>query len=492
MGGGNDSGYPNMCRTWMARSHQQLYDDIHTGPGVEGTMTMQDTYARIGSLFAAVDGQIQAGLARIGVAYEGEGSDAAQSGITVLQQWTLDAQTGSQLASGIVAAQADSYTGARDTMPEPVQVTAQDGFFDKVYDFFGGTTAREEQEEQAREAHIRAAQVMSTYDMQSASAVNAMPTFVPPPSVTVEVPPPQQQTSSIESTNGSVSQTGGTVGSGGTATGTIGPVQQASTVSAGSPSGPGEVTIPPPSGGTPAPTPGAGAVAPPVGPPTLPGPTSPSPAPAGTGGQPGLPPLLGGGSGGSYPRPPAGGGGSTVPRLPGTGTPLPPGTAPGTGYPRPGTPGYPGGTGTGTGGYRPPGTGTGAGIPPGGGYRPGAGGSGDYEHTRRPGLNTGGFGPSGFDPDGPGGRGAAGRAGYGVGGLGGADPDGFGPRGGTGASGGRGAFGPGGAGFMQPAAPGSGTEDDKEHRRKYVVETDEYFADDRLVPPPVIGEPRQR
>ena len=42
------------------------------------------------------------------------------------------------------------------------------------------------------------------------------------------------------------------------------------------------------------------------------------------------------------------------------------------------------------------------------------------------------------------------------------------------------------------AAPGSGDEDDKEHRRKYVVETDKYFADDRLVPPPVIGENNQR
>jgi hypothetical protein len=45
---------------------------------------------------------------------------------------------------------------------------------------------------------------------------------------------------------------------------------------------------------------------------------------------------------------------------------------------------------------------------------------------------------------------------------------------------------------MQPAAPGSGGEGDTDHRRKYVVETDKYFADDRLVPPPVIGENTQR
>src|SRR5215213_9862228 len=103
MGGGNDSGYPNMCRNWMAIPHQRLYDDIHTGPGVDGTRATQDTYRRISDLFEDVDRRIMEGLKGIVVAYEGEGADAAQSGIAVLGQWTQDAQTGSRYAGDIVA-----------------------------------------------------------------------------------------------------------------------------------------------------------------------------------------------------------------------------------------------------------------------------------------------------------------------------------------------------------------------------------------------------
>ncbi|HEY3262443.1 MAG TPA: PPE domain-containing protein [Pseudonocardiaceae bacterium] len=446
MGGENNSGYPQMCRNWMAVPHQQLYDDIHTGPGVDGTRTTQDTYARIGELFARVDGEISAGLARLGMGYEGDGSDAAQAGIAVLQQWTQDAQSGSSYAGDVVAFQAEGYATARDTMPEPVQVTAQNGFLDKIYDFFGGTTAREEQELQAREAHVRAAQVMSDYDLQSADAANAMPTFVPPPSVTVDVSPPQAQTASVQPTGATVTQTSGTGTSGGTGT------QGAVSVgwgTGGPGGGPAGVRIPTMPSDTPAPTPGASAPTGPGGPgaPTVAGPVAPAPG---------------------------------------------------------------GGVQPGTGGYRPGGAAA-AGVPP-GGYRPGVGGPGEYEHSRRPGLGTGRFGPGGFDQDGAGARNAAGRSGLGAEGFGARGSGGIGGgSGGTGISGGRVGFGAGGlaeegghagrnpaatthgtaGGFMQPAAPGSGDED-REHRRRYLVETDTYFADDRLVPPPVIGEHHQR
>ncbi|HVK20278.1 MAG TPA: hypothetical protein VM677_02850 [Actinokineospora sp.] len=43
---------------------------------------------------------------------------------------------------------------------------------------------------------------------------------------------------------------------------------------------------------------------------------------------------------------------------------------------------------------------------------------------------------------------------------------------------------------MQPAAAGAGApgEDDDEHVRKYGIDSDDVFGDDRLVIPPVLGQ----
>ncbi|WP_051771095.1 hypothetical protein [Lentzea albidocapillata] len=134
-------------------------------------------------------------------------------------------------------------------------------------------------------------------------------------------------------------------------------------------------------------------------------------------------------------------------------------------------------------GMRPPGgglqgrpPGSGPGMRPGG---PGGGGSG------------GGAGGRGMGPGGMGGA-ASGR---GMGSFGPANPGGSagvmgnGP-GGAGAGAGAGAAGRGaaGAGGMGAGAgAGKGGEEDKEHKSNYLLPTDEFFDDDRMVAPPVIG-----
>src|SRR5829696_1890499 len=185
---GDNHGYPNYCRNWMSIPHPTLYDEIHSGPGPSAMQGTVDTYGQISALFAEVEGDIQTGLAQIGASYEGAGSQAAQSGITVLQQWTGDAQVGSDLAGNAVSSQTLAFSGAQMSMPEPVQVTAQDSIIDQVWDFFGGTTPREEQEAAAREAHLEAARIMSEYDTTTYTAVTAMPAWVPPPPIAVDVP----------------------------------------------------------------------------------------------------------------------------------------------------------------------------------------------------------------------------------------------------------------------------------------------------------------
>jgi hypothetical protein len=134
-------------------------------------------------------------------------------------------------------------------------------------------------------------------------------------------------------------------------------------------------------------------------------------------------------------------------------------------------------------GMRPPGGGQ-AGRPPGGGSgRPPGGGSG-----MRPGGGGAGRGM------GPGGM--AGASGRGMGSFGPATPGGgagvAGPGGGPGGTGagaaGRGGAAGAGAGAGGGAGAGKGGgEEDKEHKSNYLIPTDEFFDDDRMVAPPVIG-----
>lgn len=156
------------------------------------------------------------------------------------------------------------------------------------------------------------------------------------------------------------------------------------------------------------------------------------------------------------------------PNLPGNFDPNRPGNQNRPGFPGPGA--FPPG--------RLPGGG-GQGRPPGGGQ----------------GMRPGGPGAGGGRGAGPGGMGGPGAAGRGMGSFGPASPGGGagvaaaggGPgAAGSGAAGRQGAAGAGAGGGAGAGQGGQGTED-KEHKSNYLVPTDEFFDDDRMVAPPVIG-----
>ncbi|WP_330272856.1 hypothetical protein OG205_39205 [Lentzea sp. NBC_00516] len=159
----------------------------------------------------------------------------------------------------------------------------------------------------------------------------------------------------------------------------------------------------------------------------------------------------------------------------------PPGVLPPGMRPPGGTQGRPPGGGPGMGRGGPGGGGPGGGGPGGGG--PGGGGSG-------------GGGAGGGRGTGPGGMAGVGGSGRGMGSFGPATPGGSagvagGPGGGTGAAG-AGAAGRGGAAGGMGAGGGAGAgkgggEEDKEHKSNYLVPTDDFFDDERMVAPPVIG-----
>ncbi|GGM40126.1 hypothetical protein GCM10012275_08850 [Longimycelium tulufanense] len=459
---------------WDGYSHRQLYDMIHGGslctpdgsivpaasPGGGGPAP-SGAWKEFVTLMQNAEERTNQALSKAGAEWEGQAADAARMGITPLAQWANDAGTAGQASQAGVTEQVDSYSSAKNKMPEPVPVTSTansdwGGIPAGITHLVGGQTDQDKQEQAAQNAKAEAVRVMGGYESNSSSATSRLGQFTPPPEVVVDVPSPQPTGSTIDGGPGTVSPGGGgghTWGGPGT-------------------SGGGQHSVaPPPSGGSNwtggvATPPAAGTDPASVTPPPT---TNPAAFPPGSSGGPGAMP-------------------------PGTGVPP-------TGQPPGGGPGYgPGGPygGPYVGPYGRPGTGG-----------PGASGGNPGVSGRGPGGMGGRFGgpAGGFGPGGSGGSGGFGPGGSGYGGPGqGGGRPGMGPGSGfgagafgaeeaaaRGAAGARGPAGPGGAGMGGPmgaaGARGKG-EEDKEHRAPSYLEEDEdiWTGGINKVAPPVIGE----
>lgn len=193
---------------WDSASHQRLYDDIHglgylfhsNGAGVSGAHGAQEGWAELASVMARARERTEAALANAGAVWEGGAADAMRSGVTPLAQWAADANTASTASQQSTDSHVYAYSSAKNRMPEPVRVTSTantDGLgIPAMYThLLGGQTDQDKQEAAAQEAKAEAVRIMSGYEIDSTSAQARVGQFVPPPSVTVNVPPPQPKTS---------------------------------------------------------------------------------------------------------------------------------------------------------------------------------------------------------------------------------------------------------------------------------------------------------
>ncbi len=270
---------------WDNASHERLYNDIHgiagfwgqNGAGVSGAAGAQDGWAALAELMARAREGTEAALAEAGAVWEGAAGYAMRSGVTPLARWADDAHTASAATQGSTDTHVEAYSSAKNHMPEPVPVTStansdMGGIPATFIHLLGGQTDQDRQEAAAQEAKAEAVRIMTGYESRSGFAQIAAGRFVPPPSVTVDVPP-------------STSRDGDGIPVGDGAKPGTGPVQGDSTPSArddtpGGGRGPGATTPPsgngsstPPPGGTPTPqgatTPSFTATTPPASPPPV-------------------------------------------------------------------------------------------------------------------------------------------------------------------------------------------------------------------------------
>ncbi|WP_447006568.1 hypothetical protein ACRAKI_08865 [Saccharothrix isguenensis] len=430
---------PEPTANYPAHPHEEMKRQVEEkfDPGLAGEIA--DEWTNIGSTLTdlAVDFQVIVnGSQNAWTGSAAEGARAALAKVGEFSDLTGDhfTATGTALHSQTTAA-----SEAKARMPEPVSYDPKKMFTDaissgNIVELAALPFTMPMQKAKSDGAKAEAIQVMQSRDDAMRSATSSMPAFAEMPTVTQEqgVATSNTNTSSVNThTVEPTSRVGngtGTTGTSNTGTGSSGTTNASWA--------PPPTVTPPPPVAPPVNLPPAGPPAPPITPPWA--------MPPGT-------------------KPP----GSTPGRLPAQpGRHVPPPT---TRPPGSGTPGRnPGGTGRTGGPGGPSGT---------GGGRPGMPGG--------PGGMSGGAGRGGFGPMGP------------MGPVGSGGQSGFGPTGtpnhagapGQGGRGGAGAPGAMGAGMGAAGGQGQGQGgEDLEHKAKYLIPTDEYFDDNRLVSPPTIGE----
>ncbi|QGK68577.1 PPE domain-containing protein [Allosaccharopolyspora coralli] len=483
----SDSGNSDEIMNQVGFNHPEKYNQIHGGKGTGQLVDSVRTWKNdIAADFDEVANLIEDANKQAGVVWTGQAAEAHNAASRPMSQFAMDAQQVSDAVGSSAEAQVGNFSRVRDSMPEPVEVTATDNMLEKGGAWLTGSETDLQQQE--RQATAKAQEAKAHYDTYSngVSSVNqGLPHYPKAPEMTYAPGDAQPHgKATVGSGNGytgsGLSSDTSTVGGGssvaagsgyqgsfphGSATG-VDPasgsgsgVGGGASAGTGSPAGSGSAWSPSPGGA------GAGV-----------------PGGAGVGGSGGAG-TPGGISGGVIGAPGVGGGsGSRGGSGVGGGSGGRGGTGVGSGGR--GATGVGGGSGgrgaTGVGGGSGGGSGAGGRSGFGAGGRAGVGGLGGGS-----GSGVGGGSGSGVG-SGSGGNnlGAGGRAG--TGGLGGSGSTGGGVAGGAGARGGM------GGGAMAPGARGRGApgEDDQEHENKYMLDTDEAWEDLGLPPvaPAVFGD----
>jgi hypothetical protein len=178
-----------------AQSHRQLYEKIHGGPGYPAAQTVDDAWTKFLDMMKTARIELETAIRESGAVWQGAAGERFTSSNAPLVQWADDARTAAIVTRASLESQALSYVDAKDTMPEPVEVTStsNDDFLGIPAGFthlVGGQTDQDLQEERAQEAKRLAVAVMNGYRDRASAAVDSLGEFVPPPSVTTQVVEP--------------------------------------------------------------------------------------------------------------------------------------------------------------------------------------------------------------------------------------------------------------------------------------------------------------
>jgi hypothetical protein len=176
---------------WQGYSHHELFDQIHQGPGADGSSHSVRRWTELTRALGEIDTGLAAALAGAMADWQGEAAENARGGLRPLGDWAMQAQQAAEDMRQRAEQQAEFVSKARTDMPPPVTVAAEDPgtAVSVLTHLFGGQTDYEVQEARQDAAEQRAFEVMRTYEASTTANTTSLASFAAPPQVVVDSPP---------------------------------------------------------------------------------------------------------------------------------------------------------------------------------------------------------------------------------------------------------------------------------------------------------------
>ncbi|MCP2164438.1 WXG100 family type VII secretion target [Goodfellowiella coeruleoviolacea] len=111
---------------WMAWSHQELYDMIHTGVDLAAASAVVAGWTRLGNGLHDIAQQLLNAVQASESGWEGAAADQARQGMRAVADWTISTGDLAHQAASAVAAEIEHVELARATMPPPTATSSLD------------------------------------------------------------------------------------------------------------------------------------------------------------------------------------------------------------------------------------------------------------------------------------------------------------------------------------------------------------------------------
>jgi hypothetical protein len=176
---------------WQGYSHQELYDQLNSGPGAGAAGPAVDTWAGLSTALDELQADIGVGVRASGASWEGVAADSARDALGPLGDWAQQAASAADMMRVSTELQAGLLAKARADMPAPIKVTAEqpNGIVTALQHLIGEQTDHEIQEASANAAEQKAFQVMAQYESGTSDNTATLGDFGQPPELIVDTTP---------------------------------------------------------------------------------------------------------------------------------------------------------------------------------------------------------------------------------------------------------------------------------------------------------------